>query len=230
MQLLIQTHTGADPQGRASGTESLILPDGSVFAHMPGFNIQDDPESWIDSAEPGGRIVLGCGQLLTNRSAESTSRSWLTSWSEQGWEEFSRRFRSCMDLASQRRIGLLIRPSAEGMLSDAVCTLNWCTRGGGQDATLLLDPMGWIVPSMLRDLDDHLVRISELCQEMIDHGRVGGVVLRSCEVRDGEILAGRSLSDGSIDARLIVDRLGELGRRAGVGVLLDPEDRRILDD
>ena len=122
---------------------------------------------------------------------------------------------------------LLVCPSSTGMLSDAVCTLNWVARGGGQDAQLMLDPMGWVVPSMMRDLQDHLDRIAGLCVEMIEHGRVACVLLRSCS---GEQLERASLIDGDADSRSIVEHLSPLIGRAPEIVVLSEADLGLVGE
>lgn len=177
-----------------------IEPAGSIF----------DPQ--IDAIGPSPDvIILSDDAGHSSDSPDDDAGSWLRSWSQSGWERFDQAFRDARELVQSKDAQLVIRSSSSGMLSDAVCTLNWCTRGGGQDTKILLDPMGWIVPSMMRDLEDHLDRIVELCQEMIAHRRVWGIVVRSIawnEDRSG--LVPSSMSAGEPDEAMLGQKLNPL--------------------
>ena len=135
------------------------------------------------------------------------------------------RYLTRQDLMKAKGTQLVIRPSSSGMLSDAVCTLNWCTRGGGQDAMVLLDPMGWIVPSMMRDLEDHLDRIVELCLEIIAHRRVWGIMVRSIAWNaDRSGLFPSSMSSGEPDEAMLGKKLRPLLANPVWRVLWDESD------
>lgn len=141
---------------------------------------------WTGEATPSSTLILSDQAGHSTQNPDDDAESWLRSWSQSGWERFDIAYREASRVAMGKDMRLVIRPSSTGMLSDAVCTLNWCTRGAGQDAQLLLDPVGWLVPSMMRDLADHLDRIVELCLQMLDHGRVWGVLLRTVPAAIGE--------------------------------------------
>lgn len=201
-------HTQSEPEPVA------IEPGGSVF----------DPQVDAITLEPDA-IILSDDAGHSSESPDDDSASWLRSWSQSGWERFDQAFRDARELVGSKNAQLVIRPSSSGMLSDAICTLNWCTRGGGQDANLLLDPMGWVVPSMMRDLEDHLDRMVELCHEMMTHRRVWGVMVRSIvwnEDRSG--FDSCPLDAGSADAELIVRKLDALVRASERTIVVDGAD------
>jgi len=183
-----------------------------------------DPD--IDSIElfPSA-VILNDDAGHASNSPDADARSWLQSWSQSGWDEFNRAFRKAQDILKTKGTQLVIRPSSSGMLSDAVCTLNWCTRGGGQDAMVLLDPMGWIVPSMMRDLEDHLDRIVELCQEMVAHRRVWGIIVRSISRNvDRGGTESCPLGSGDADGAMILSKLRPLIDACERTIVTDPSD------
>ncbi|MCA9275471.1 MAG: hypothetical protein KDA29_05555 [Phycisphaerales bacterium] len=170
-------------------------------------------------------VVLGDDVGHRGASPDEDASSWLQSWSQLGWERFDQAFRDASETAGNSGTQLVIRPSSTGMLSDAVCTLNWCTRGAGQGAMLLLDPLGWVVPSMMRDIEDHLDRITELCEQMVAHGRVWGVFMRSVDWNaDKSRLVPASVGAGAIDQGMLDEKLRPLIESARRCVLLDPSD------
>lgn len=190
----------------------LRTADRSEFAHDLGHTL-------IGFAEHDTHLDADCTRLVLHDDAghagsepDDDASSWLASWSQAGWERFDTTYRRAKSRGDEHGVELLIQPSCVGMLSDAISTLNWCTRGGGQDATLLLDPMGWVVPSMLCDLQDHLVRINDLCLEMVGQGCVGLVLVRS--------LGMKPLIEDEPVARLVIEGLAGLLQRApAIGVL-----------
>ncbi len=203
-------------------TGDLVAPEtGAVFARFADASVGDDPGRWAQACEGTPRVVLTSG---THASPDEDPGAWLASWSDRGWAAFDERVRDASNAAGARGVELLLRPDARGMLSDAVSTLSWCTRGGGQRQSLLLDPVAWLVPSMLRDLDDHLARLNELGEALIEHGRVACVVLRSLTHGAGDQLAPASISDGDLDAKLLLKRLGRLIELAPAGAVLDEGD------
>ncbi len=202
---------------------------GEVFAHDLG----DVVAHWGDGhgAPTGGvqRLVLHDHAGHQGGSPDQDAQSWLASWSQSGWERFDSSWRQSKARAESLGIELMIQPSSLGMLSDAISTLNWCTRGGGQDSTLLLDPMGWIVPSMIRDLGDHLDRINERCIQMIEHGRVGLVLLRSTRsIEAGGLFEPASMAQGELDTGLILSGLAGLIAGASNIAVLDEQDLGLL--
>lgn len=203
--------------------------DDPPFAYEPGWTLSE----W---AEPGplgcDALPSGCQRLIVldrlpnhGGEADSDARSWLESWSQSGWERFDAMHARARDRAIEQGVQLLVRPSGTGMLSDAVSTLNWVARGGGQDAMLMLDPLGWIVPSMVRDLPDHLDRIGELCIEMVEHGRVACVLVRSF---GGDGLLPAPLRCGDTDPQIVIRHLTPLIGRAPLVAVLDGADLDLL--
>lgn len=203
-------------------TGELVDPEtGAVFARLTDVSVGDDPECWALACNGTPRVILTSG---VHASHEDDPGAWLTSWSEKGWAAFDGQAGVASNAAKERGVELLLRPDAKGMLSDAVSTLSWCTRGGGQRQSLLLDPIGWLVPSMLRDLDDHLIRLNELSEAMISHGRVACVLLRSLRRGTDDQLIPASLRAGDLDATLLRKRLGRLIEHAPAGAVLDKRD------
>lgn len=152
-------------------------------------------------------------------------QSWLSSWSQTGWERFDAGYRVALTKAELMNARVVLRPSAGGMLSDAVSTLNWCTRGGGKQARILLDPMGWIVPSMMRDLEDHLDRIAELALELQSHGRVWGVLVRSmASSEDQSSLVPCPLDEGEPASEMVLEKLSGLIDACERVIVSDPSD------
>jgi len=200
---------------QASTTRYQTQDDGPIAAVELPLSI----ESW---ANEGTSEAIDCDVIILQdhvghggSTPDDDAESWLRSWSQSGWERFDASFRSACARAEPLGKQVVIRPSATGMLSDAVCTLNWCTRGGGTDAKLLLDPMGWVVPSMVRDLEDHLDRIIELCGQIITHDRAWGVLVRSaCWNEDRTSLKPSALRQGEVDTDLLSTKLGQLARQA----------------
>ncbi len=198
--------------------------DAGVFAHELGVSISD----WLTRGSPTPsacrRLVLQDRAGHKGDEPDDDASSWLRSWSESGWARFDERCRAANQRASELGIGLMIRPGLGGMLSDAVCTLSWCTRGAGQDATLLLDPLGWVAPSMMRDLDDHLDRICELCLRLIAHGRVGAVLVRSFDEQHRPV----GLGEGAPDVSRLIGGLAPLIERAPNLIAMSGADLRLL--
>ena len=159
---------------------------GVVIAHELPVSVITWASEPSDGPSEVQTLILSDDAGHTGASPDDDAESWLRSWSQSGWERFDAAHREAARVATEQGTEIVIRPSSSGMLSDAVCTLNWCARGGGQNARLLLDPVGWIVPSMMRDLADHLDRIVELCQEMITQERAWGLLIREIPSELGE--------------------------------------------
>lgn len=170
-------------------------------------------------------VVLSDDAGHPGPSPDDDAEAWLRSWSQSGWEGFNEAFRVASDVARSDSTQLVVRPSSSGMLSDAVCTLNWCTRGAGQHAQLLLDPLGWVVASMMRDLEDHLVRFVELSIELIAQGRVWGLLVRSVDWNESRSeLIPVSLGHGSADPEMLIARLSPLIQACERVVVMDRAD------
>lgn len=203
--------------------------DPTPFAYEPGWTLTEwaEPGPFGVDALPAGSERLVVLDRLPNHGGtpDADAESWLRSWSQTGWERFDAMHAKARDRALERGVGLLVRPSSAGMLSDAVSTLNWVARGGGRGAMLMLDPVGWIVPSMVRDLPDHLDRICALCTEMVEHGRVACVLVRSFR---GEAMDHASLGDGDAEASVVIRHLGSLIERAPLLGVLEGADLGVL--
>ncbi len=215
-------------QNPSESTNHPVLRDpqtGQIVAEDPGVTLLQWCEHPTPSDSEAAYLILGDWSGAPGDDPDLHAQSWLQSWSQSGWERFDSAYRDAKRLAEPMGVELLLRPSSQGMLSDAVCTLNWCTRGAGQDASLLLDPLGWVVGSMVRDVDDHLDRIGELCVEMCEQGQVGCVLLRSIvHSPEDDSVHAASLGHGSVDTGLILDRLGPLLDRAPRIAVLDAAD------
>lgn len=191
-------------------------PDRSLLDGLNGFSLPEPTP---------GAVVLRDDVGHRGASPDEDASSWLQSWSLSGWERFDQAYRDASETAKNRGTQLVIRPSSSGMLSDAVCTLNWCTRGGGQDAMILLDPLGWVVPSMMRDIADHLDRIVELCEQMASHGRVWGLLARSVDWNeDRSCLIPASMTAGVLEPDMLDEKLRPLIRAVRRCVLIEPSD------
>lgn len=184
---------------------------------------------WVDGPTSTGdveRVIVHDRLGHRGDNPDQDAQSWLQSWSQSGWEQFDRLHEHARTVAQSLGAELLLCPNSAGMLSDAVCTLNWVARGGGQQARLMLDPMGWVVESMSRDLPDHLDRIAALCVEMIEHDRVACVLVRSSA---GEGMDPVSLGAGDVDPGMLVERLGPLLTRAPEIAVLEETDLGLLE-
>jgi len=217
MQLLIETVEKSHPiigQIRELKGESL-------YAQIVDGSAETDPAVWIDASGGARRVVVRCSDPVHADTSVSDEDRLLASWSPAGWTRFDEQLARLDQLAGERGIELMIRPSAAGMLSDAICTCSWARRSESLGCSLLLDPMGWIVPSMMGDIEDHLERIAGLSGGC---PKVGAVLVRSLRRDNSGSLVETTLADGDIDPDLIVSTLGELVRSAPVVVGLDPAD------
>lgn len=198
---------------------------GEIFARELDASVGDDPKGWATRCAGVGRVILRSGSLSQVGDEDRDAPAWLASWSERGWADFDERVREAHQAAQEQGVELLIRPHAQGMLSDAVSTLSWCTRAGGLHQSLLLDPIAWLVPSMVPDAKDHLIRLCEICEALIEHQCVSCVLLRSFRQETGtNRLLPASLTRGQLDARLILDHLGALIEHAPALAVLDERD------
>ncbi|MEX0876002.1 MAG: hypothetical protein WD114_00965, partial [Phycisphaerales bacterium] len=220
MRLIAENHDHESPalrRFRAAGT-------GDLYATELDLSVSDDPARWGEAIGDSPRIILRCASFAAIDTPGDSpgdlsgdqAAAWLESWSESGWAAFSQRVARARQAADDRGVELLIRPGAGGMLSDGVCTLSWFARSAGAAPRLMLDPVGWITPSMVRDLDDHLLRIAERSHQLIDAGAVECVLLRSAGAvtGPGSSLDPRPLHDQAgadrLDPGLILRRLAPL--------------------
>lgn len=198
-----------------SSSANLLLAQGepqAVFAHMPDPSLAwvgSDPSEWIEACNGAQRIVVQCGRQEIG--GDEHAASLLASWSQAGWAQFDENVLELDQQMNKAGLGMMIRPSSTGMLSDAICTMAWARRSEDLGCSLMLDPMGWIVESMLRDMDDHLRRINDLC---VGCEKIGAVMIRSMKHSQAGLLVESSLGEGEIDPAIIADRLGGLIRWA----------------
>jgi len=223
MEMLYQ---GIEDRGVILG-EIRALGTDSVYAHVLDASVGTDPLVWLDGVggldgtDGPGRVVLRCSEPVhANLSANDDDRL-LASWSQSGWARFDEELETVVELTAQRGIELMLRPGALGMLSDAICTCSWARRSESLGCTLLLDPVGWLVPSMLADAGDHLRRIADLCGSC---SKVGAVMVRSVRLDGDDGLVETNIDEGAIDPELIVSTLGDLVRDAPAVIGLDKVD------
>jgi hypothetical protein len=198
---------------------------GNLYASVVDCAVGSDTASWYNACKGSPRVVLRCADPVRADAAVSAADRLLSSWSQSGWARFDEELADLDKLVSDQNMELMIRPNAKGMLSDAICTSSWARRSEGLDCSLMLDPLGWLVPSMMRDVDDHLTRIAELCQSC---PKIGAVLIRSVRADGSDGLEETSLGGGDIDPELIVNRLGGLVKSARAVIVQDRADMAML--
>lgn len=196
-----------------------------VYASMIDASVGADSAKLILEHQGCARVVLRCGEPVDVDSHEDEAARLLASWSQAGWTKFDEDLVSLDEQMAEAGIEMMIRPSASGMLSDAICTMSWARRSGGLACSLLLDPVGWLTGSMLRDVDDHLRRFAELCDGC---DKTGAVMLRSVKRDESGGLIECSLSEGELDPELVIRRLGGLAESGIPVVVLDSRDLAFL--
>lgn len=227
-----------DDSSRTSHSTPIVgrvcTSDGETFAHMVDAWVGRDPGEWFAACDAAQRIIVSCGRVGTRADAdegdsEAQAARLLASWSQAGWAQFDEDVVKLDEFVSRAGLELLIRPSSAGMLSDAICTAAWARRSGDLACKLMLDPMGWMVGSMMRDVSDHLGRIADLCEECIQTtDKVGAVLIRSVKTDKSGHLIECSLGEGEIDPKLVVDRFsGVIGSGLPV-IVLDRMDLGLL--
>ncbi len=120
-------------------------------------------------------IIIPCGHHAPTDPEPSAER--LKNWSQDSWEPFNTAIQTLITQAQTTNTQLVILPGAGGRLSDAICTLSWATTH--PDIPLLINPIGWLTPSMMPDLTDHLIRSASLCQELPN---IWGVLIGSTPI------------------------------------------------
>ncbi len=205
-------------------------------------SLMSETASQVDSIGQGDCVLVGCdvvrdsiagfgGESKTSDELDDIrSAMLLASWSQSGWEAFDEQFAMLDEKIQSRGARLMIEPSIDGMLSDAISTCAWARRHGGANPgshgwSMLIDPVGWLVDSMMRDADDHLRRFSELC---IDCPSVELVRVRSVKRAEDGSLVACSLRDGDLDSAMILDRLGGMIEKASGVVVLDEADGELI--
>ena len=108
---------------QASATRYQTQDDGPTAAIELPLSI----ESW---ANGGTSEAMDCDVIILQdlvghggSTPDDDAESWLRSWSQSGWERFDASFCNACRRADSLGKQVVIRPSATGMLSDAVCTL-----------------------------------------------------------------------------------------------------------
>lgn len=197
-----------------------------VFATIVDASVSSDVSFFSKLCDEHDRIVIRCAQPALADASRDDDLRVLMSWSQSGWTLFDEQVAALDEIANARGTELLIRPSATGMLSDAICTMSWARRSGDLSCSLLLDPMGWLVGSMMRDIDDHLSRIAQMCVEC---PKVSTILMRSVRVDDKGVLCETSVTDGDIDSGLIADRFKGVVQQVGKLIVTDQRDLGLFE-
>lgn len=206
-------------------TSQICSESGEVFASMLDVSIGSEPGDWLEQCSQAVRVVVRCGDPVEADAQGDEAARLLASWSQAGWAQFDEQLAQLDQVTQERGVELLIRPSCHGMLSDAICTMSWARRAQGLDCGLLLDPVGWLAESMMRDVDDHLRRIEELC---VGCSKIRAVLVRSVRRDSAGKFVESSVAEGLIDPELIAARLAGLIEYAGSVVVLDRADLDLL--
>ena len=239
MELIFEQADGPSTTPRSTPIVGRVCTSqGETFAHMVDAWVGRDPGEWFDACDAVQRIVVWCGRVGASvdpdgDDSEAQAARLLASWSQAGWAQFDEDVVKLDEFVSRAGLELLIRPSCSGMLSDAICTAAWARRSSGLACKLMLDPMGWMVGSMMRDVGDHLGRIADLCEECVETSqKVGAVLIRSLKTDESGELVQCPVGEGEIDPALIVDRFGgliRLGQDRGIPlIVLDRGDLELL--
>ncbi|MBO6514342.1 MAG: hypothetical protein JJ974_10295 [Phycisphaerales bacterium] len=183
--------------------------NGDSVARVVDRDVLSLADEWGD-ADPGLVVIAPCGShagVDPEPSADLLAR-----WSSDSWEPFNEAMVRAGDLAAEHGTEFVVLPGAGGRLSDAVCTVSWSA--SHSDVGLLLDPVGWLTPSMMRDLEDHLIRFASVCGEMPN---IWGVVMRSVRMDDSGALVHAPVGEGLVSGELLERTIGTI-----------PSPRRIL--
>ncbi len=173
-----------------------ILDDsGETHARIAELDLMSVAARWSDNA-PAPSLIVPCGPHYGTDPEPSADL--LAQWSPDSWEPFNTQAQAVKQLAAESGTQLVILPGAGGRLSDAICTASWAL--AHQDFPLLLDPVGWLTPSMMTDLSDHLIRFTSLCLEI---SSIWGVVLRSVQENDAGNLVHAPIGEGLISNELL---------------------------
>lgn len=197
-----------------------------IFATIVDASVSSDVSFFSKLCDEHDRIVIRCADSARADASSEDDLRVLMNWSQSGWTRFDEQIAALDEIAKARGTELLIRPSASGMLSDAICTLSWARRSGDLSCGLMLDPMGWLVGSMMRDIEDHLTRIAQLCTEC---PKVRALLIRSVRVDHEGRLIESSIADGEIDPGLIADRFNELAMQMGTTIVTDRRDLGVFE-
>lgn len=169
--------------------------DAQAIASISTKDVLQLTNNWQNSA-PTQVLIVPCGQH--SQTDPEPSAELLSMWSEDSWEPFNNAVENLINHASSDQTELVILPGAGGRLSDAICTASWSN--SHPDVPLLIDPIRWLTPSMLTDLDDHLIRFASICNELPN---IWGVVLRSIHLDQDGNIAPSSTGEGLISNELL---------------------------
>ncbi len=194
------TNTAAFRWTRSDG--SIADGTGDAVARVLTHDVFEVLEHWSDSFEDQ-TIVIPCGTHV--QSDPEPSAALLSQWSQDSWEPFNEAVDKILQRASTSSTKVVILPGVGGRLSDAICTLSWAANH--QSVPLLIDPAGWLTPSMLSDLKDHLIRFTTLCAELPN---IWGVVVRSVQSESENQLGHASIGSGLIDEQLLSETIGSI--------------------
>jgi hypothetical protein len=224
------------------------IESGELYAVVLEASVATDPEVVLERVGSGSglgttRVVVRSSEPIASHAKESEiggnqdkdqdedqyqdAHRLIASWSASGWTDFDESLNRLIEQVKNKMpdIRINILPSADGMLSDAICTLSWVRRTENLDCGLILDPMGWLVPSMMRDVEDHLGRICDLCIQMCEYPKtVDSVMIRSVKFNGEDGLGHSSLGDGDLDPAMIVRCLEPIIRSAGRVIVVDSSD------
>lgn len=138
-----------------------------------------------------------CGEAVAG-PAGPVVRPDLRTWSATGWAAFERVALELDAAATAAGVDVILRPHARHVLADPQSTLAWLKRTNPNRLKILLDPAGWLTPSMMETADDHLARAFE---SFTGHPAVWGTMLTglvAADVEDDE--DGLGLSGGELVA------------------------------
>ena len=158
----------------------------------------------VDTESPGSRIVSWSGTLAEDHAFGDEPRTWMRA----GQERFTAFLDEIAPALHHHRRTLCFRPHHRHVLSDVHSSVKMLRDRAGGPFEVLLSPADLVAPSMLRDAEDHLVR-------MFAHlGPVAAGVLLA-DVRDGANTAESGLFDvvpfgqGRLPAPLIARLIAE---------------------
>lgn len=183
-------------------SNTICRESGGVVARFCEVDVVSVAQAW-PSVETDSVLIARCGchaGVDPEPSADLLAR-----WSSDSWEPFNEAVVKASGLASEHGTELIVLPGAGGRLSDAVCTVSWSVSHA--EVGILLDPVGWLTPSMMRDLNDHLIRFGSVCQEIPN---IWGVVFRSLQMDESGALVHAPLGEGLIDMDLLERTIGTI--------------------
>ena len=182
--------------------DAITDESGTPVATLSPHDVLSLAQSWDDSRRDT-TLIVPCGPHVA--VDPEPSEDLLSQWSQDSWEPFNTAVETLSGHAGDSGIQLVVYPGAGGRLSDAVCTVSWSSSHA--QIPLLLDPVGWLTPSMMRDVEDHLIRFASLCQEIPS---IWGVVMRSVTKGPDNSLVPAPLNAGMINPQLIERTLGSI--------------------